>query len=275
MECPVCRANNSPEAQCCAVCFESFTGKAPPPQKLPIFSGVSVSVEGWTFEGPLVVAEDGLYFMIAESEFELAWPARFAAFLLGQAAGPLGGMTAEAAVSAAAAGGARPAGLRFGYRTDIARLYDRSLSGDLTIVNCKEYFVVSRTEILRIELAMGGLMEIVTADRELHVNGATPLETMQGYLSLWNYPSRINLYNRRMMGKLALGLVLAGAGVAAVILEFAEIRAMILGLAESERLKAFIWRDDGTPNPTFGATVMGAFIAVMAVFYGRYRDIRK
>lgn len=275
MECPVCRAQNSPEAKCCTVCFEFFTGRAPPVQKLPLFPGVSTEVDGWTFEGPLVVAESGLYFLIAEAEFEAAWPARLAAFLLGQAAGPLGGLTAEAAVSAAAEGGPRPAGLTFGHRSEIAGLYDRSLSEDPTIIACREYFMVPRKEVLRVELAVGGIMEVFTEGKILHVNGASPVETMKGYLSLWGYPATVDLYNRRVLGKLALGAGLALCGLIAVILEFAEIQAMFMAVSHSERLKDWVWREDGTPSPVFGAAVMIVVIPIMAVFYGRARKYRK
>ena len=41
------------------MCFESFTGKAPPPQKRPVFPDVEAEVEGWSFQGPLLIAEDG------------------------------------------------------------------------------------------------------------------------------------------------------------------------------------------------------------------------
>ena len=253
--------------------LESFTGKAPPPQKRPVFR---MSKRKWTLvlAGPCSSPRTG-YFPVASSQYHAAWPARLAAFLLGQAAGPLEGLTADAAVQAAAAGRSPPAGLRFGHRSEIAALYDRASSQELSIVTCDVYFAVPKAEVRAIRLAIGGLMEIETAGSPISVNGADPAETVKGYLSLWGYPVALDPYNPRVMGKFAFGLILAAAGVIGVILEFAELKGMIQLAFESTWLKEKIYRDDGTPSPVFGAAVMGVVIAMMAVFYGKARKYHK
>lgn len=146
----------------------------------------------WAVTGPCLFREEGVYFFVKSITFVADKPG--AGQLLGAGLGQGGALLGALgeAVGAAVDDGlreapAKPRGLYFGSARDISERLGNGLKEVPDILNCREFFVVPRAAIQKVQLDGSGNLVLMTSGRTFTLSGGE-MEKAKGFLAFRNYP---------------------------------------------------------------------------------------
>lgn len=153
---------------------------------------IAVLFPSWSVEGSCLYREEGIYVFVKVMNFVSDKPG--AGELLGAGfgqAGALVGALGEAAGAALDASlrdsPAKPEGLFFGSSSDISDRLGKAMQEAPGIANCREYFIVPRADIQKVQLDAFGHLAVMTAVRSFTLSGGD-MEKAKGFLAFRGYP---------------------------------------------------------------------------------------
>lgn len=173
---------------------------APAPLALPdanpagpvmAFDGLTTEFPSWTMEGSCLFREEGIYFFVKSMSFVADKPG--AGELLGAGFGQGGALLGALGEAAGAAfdeslrdGPDKPQGLYFGSARDVSERLGKALQEAPGINQCREFFVVPRADVQKVQMDEHGSLVVWTAARSFRLTGGE-MEKAKGFLAFRGY----------------------------------------------------------------------------------------
>jgi hypothetical protein len=184
MQCPQCRLANPEDAPRCGRCGGPLRPATPSRSgSFLAFPAVGTRIEGWAIAGPLVITERGLVFFVRDMRIVKA---NFTQ--AGIRTGGLVGLALGALVDGVRGRYDRPRKIAFHPTSSIIDDVRAAIADAPDIPSCREFFMIGRTDIMRISRATLGGLKIETPGLSFRIGGFDRVERASGFLKLRRYP---------------------------------------------------------------------------------------